>query len=330
VRGASLRADDIVEHLFVTTTHHWLLFFTNLGRVYRVKAYELPDTGRDARGQHLANVLALQPDETVAQVMDLRDYEVAPYLVLATRGGKVKKTRLAEYDSNRSGGIIAINLIEGDELISARLASETDDLILVSKHAQSARFTADDATLRPMGRATSGVTGMRFRPGDELLAMDVVREGADLLTVTDGGYAKRTSLGEWAAKGRGILGMRAMRLVDERGGLVGAVVVDADDEVFAITSGGGVIRTPTAEVRQSGRDTMGVRLINLKVGDAVVAAARNAESGTAESDGDSDGDDQVGVEVEVDGAVEVEGDGAAEASVEPPADGSGADAGVEQ
>jgi DNA gyrase subunit A len=190
----------------------------------------------------------------------------------------VKKTRLTDYDSNRSGGVIAINLLDGDELISARLATDTDDLILVSKHAQSARFTADDATLRPMGRATSGVTGMRFRAGDELLAMDVVREGADLLTVTDGGFAKRTPLTEWAAKGRGILGMRAMRLVDERGGLVGALVVDDTDEVFAITSGGGVIRTPTEQVRQSGRDTMGVRLINLKDGDALVAVARNAES----------------------------------------------------
>ena len=298
VRGASLRSDDIVEHLFVTTTHHWLLFFTNTGRVLRLKAYELPETGRDAKGQHLANVLALRPEESVAQVMALRDYEVAPYLVLATRGGKVKKTRLPDYDSNRMGGLIAINLGDGDEVIAARLVHPTDDLILVSVAGQSVRFTADDTALRPMGRATGGVTGMRFRGDDQLLAMDVVRSDADLLTVTDGGYAKRTSLAEWAPKNRGILGVRAMRLVDARGGLVAAMVVDADDEVFAITASGGVIRSPVADVRQSGRDTMGVILINLKDEDAVVTVARNAERDAAaagapvdENDGEgSDGE----------------------------------------
>jgi DNA gyrase subunit A len=296
VRGASLRSDDIVEHLFVTTTHHWLLFFTNTGRVLRLKAYELPETGRDAKGQHLANVLALRPEESVAQVMALRDYEVAPYLVLATRGGKVKKTRLTDYDSNRMGGLIAINLADGDEVIAARLVNPTDDLILVSVAGQSVRFTADDTALRPMGRATGGVTGMRFRSDDRLLAMDVVRPDADLLTVTDGGYAKRTSLAEWAPKNRGILGVRAMRLVDARGGLVAAMVVDADDEVFAITASGGVIRSPVADVRQSGRDTMGVILINLKDEDAVVTVARNAERDAAAAepsvdDNDGGGDD---------------------------------------
>jgi DNA gyrase subunit A len=290
VRGASLRSDDIVEHLFITTTHHWLLFFTNSGRVLRLKAYELPETGRDAKGQHLANVLALRPDETVAQVMALRDYEVAPYLVLATRGGKVKKTRLTDYDSNRMGGLIAINLAEDDEVIAARLVDPTDDLILVSAAGQSVRFTADDTALRPMGRATGGVTGMRFRADDRLLAMDVVRADADLLTVTDGGYAKRTPLAEWTPKNRGILGVRAMRLVDARGGLVAGLVVGADDEVFAITASGGVIRSPVADVRQSGRDTMGVILINLKGDDAVVTVARNAERDVAAAE-QPDGED---------------------------------------
>jgi DNA gyrase subunit A len=288
VRGASLRSDDIVEHLFVTTTHHWLLFFTNTGRVLRLKAYELPETGRDAKGQHLANVLALRPEETVAQVMALRDYEVAPYLVLATRGGKVKKTRLTDYDSNRMGGLIAINLGEEDEVIAARLVDPTDDLILVSAAGQSVRFTADDTALRPMGRATGGVTGMRFRGSDRLLAMDVVRPDADLLTVTDGGYAKRTPLVEWAPKNRGILGVRAMRLVDARGALVAALVVGSDDEVFAITASGGVIRSPVGDVRQSGRDTMGVILINLKDEDAVVTVARNAERDVTAEDAAED------------------------------------------
>jgi len=290
VRGAALRADDVVEHLFVTTTHHWLLCFTNLGRVYRIKAYELPDSGRDAKGQHLANLLALQPEERIAQVLDIRDYDAAPYLVLATRRGMVKKTRLSDYDSNRSGGVIAITFRdESDEVIAARLVSPDDDLILVSRRGQSARFRCDDATVRPMGRATGGVTGMRFRGDDALLAADVVRPDAYLLTVTDGGYAKRTLLEEWTAKGRGILGVVAMKITQGRGALVGAVVVDVTDEVFAINASGGVIRTPVAGVRLSGRDTMGVVLIHLSDGDAVVTVARNAEALPDDIDGDLEG-----------------------------------------
>jgi len=291
VRGAALRQDDVVEHMFVSTTHHWILFFTNKGRVYRAKAYQLPDAGRDARGQHVANLLAFQPDETIAQVLAARDYEVADYLVLATRRGMVKKTRLSEYDSNRQGGIIAINLADDDELISARLVSESDDLIMVSRKGMSARFSADDETLRPMGRATSGVIGMRFRGDDALLAMDVAREGAYVVTITDGGYAKRTLIDEWAPKGRGILGVRAMKLVEERGSLVGAMVCDASDQIFAIASNGVVIRTRVDDVRPSGRDTMGVTLMNLADGDTVVAVARGGES-------EGDDDDEVDAAVE--------------------------------
>jgi DNA gyrase subunit A len=282
VRGAQLKQDDLVDQFFVTTTHHWILFFTNKGRVYRAKAYELPEAGRDARGQHVANLLAFQPDERIAEVLDLKDYEVAPYLVLATKLGLVKKSQLTEYDSNRSGGLIAINLREDDELISARLVHPTDDLLLVSRKGQSARFTADDERTRPMGRATSGVIGMRFRDGDELLVMEVVREGAYLLTATDGGFAKRTSLDKWEPKNRGILGVTAHKITEDRGALVGALVVDEDDEVLAITRNGGVIRTRASEVRVSARDTMGVRLVNLGEGDAVVAVARNAERETVD------------------------------------------------
>jgi DNA gyrase subunit A len=280
VRGAQLRQDDIVEHFFVTTTHHWLLFFTNKGRVYRVKAYELPDAGRDARGQHLANLLAMQPDEHVMEVLYLRDYDVSPYLVLATRTGLVKKTRLAEYDSPRSGGLIAINLREDDEVIAARLISEDDDLLLVSRNAQSIRFTASDEALRPMGRATSGVIGMRFVNGDELLAMTVVSQGDDLLIATEGGYSKRTPASQYPIQGRGGKGVLTAKIVSTRGKLVGAVMVRPEDEIFAITSAGGVIRTSAGEVKQSGRQTMGVRLMNLAEGDSVVALARNAESPT--------------------------------------------------
>ncbi|MEV4224820.1 DNA gyrase subunit A [Nonomuraea sp. NPDC049725] len=278
VRGAQLRQDDIVDHFFVTTTHHWLLFFTNKGRVYRVKAYELPDAGRDARGMHLANLLAMQPDETVMEVLYLRDYEVAPYLVLATRSGLVKKTRLSEYDSPRTGGLIAINLREDDEVIGARLVSEEDDLLLVSKGAQSVRFTASDEALRPMGRATSGVIGMRFLEGDELLAMNRIGDGQDVLIATKAGYAKRTPIDHYPVQGRGGKGVLTAKIVSARGKLVGAVMVNPEDEVFAITSAGGVIRTSAGEIKQSGRQTMGVRLMNLAEGDSVVALARNAES----------------------------------------------------
>ncbi|MGW0483035.1 DNA gyrase subunit A [Nonomuraea sp. NPDC003214] len=278
VRGAQLRQDDIVDHFFVTTTHHWLLFFTNKGRVYRVKAYELPDAGRDARGMHLANLLAMQPDETVMEVLYLRDYDVAPYLVLATRSGLVKKTRLSEYDSPRTGGLIAINLREDDEVIGARLVSEEDDLLLVSKGAQSVRFTASDEALRPMGRATSGVIGMRFLEGDELLAMNRIGDGQDVLIATKAGYAKRTPIDHYPVQGRGGKGVLTAKIVSARGKLVGAVMVNPEDEVFAITSAGGVIRTSAGEIKQSGRQTMGVRLMNLAEGDSVVALARNAES----------------------------------------------------
>jgi DNA gyrase subunit A len=278
VRGAQLRTDDIIDHFFVTTTHHWILFFTNKGRVYRAKAYELPDTARDARGQHVANLLAFQPDEHIAQVLALRDYSLAPYLVLATKSGLVKKSRLTDFDSPRSGGIIAINLREDDEVIAARLVSPEDDLLLVSRQAQAIRFHATDEAMRPMGRATSGVIGMRFADGDELLGMHVVSEGADVLVATGGGYAKRTPADQYPVQGRGGRGVLTARIVEARGELVGALMVLPDDEVFAVTSAGGVIRTSAAEVKLSGRQTMGVRLMNLAPGDSVVAIARNAES----------------------------------------------------
>jgi DNA gyrase subunit A len=311
VKGAALRQDDVVEHFFVTTTHHWILFFTTKGRVYRAKAYQLPEAGRDAKGQHVANLLAFQPDEEIAQVLTLRDYEAAPYLVLATRGGMVKKTRLSEYDSNRTGGVIAINLREDDEVISAQLVSEDDDLLLVSRKGLSARFHADDATLRPMGRATGGVIGMRFRGDDALLSMDVVQEGTFVVTVTDGGYAKRTPVEEWTPKGRGILGVRAMRLVEERGALVGAVVCTVDDQIFAVANDGIVIRTRVDGIRASGRDTMGVRLMNLGDDRSLVAVARAGET-------DDDEDDEVQA---VDEVVVIETESAAATTGQEPTDG---------
>ena len=289
IKGAALREDDVVEHFFVTTTHHWLLFFTNLGRVYRAKAYELPEGGRDAKGQHVANLLAFQPGETIAQVMELKDYEQSQYLVLATRRGLVKKTALREYESNRSGGVIAINLREDadgnpDELVSAALLDEGQDLILVSRHGQSCRFTATDATLRATGRATSGVTGMRFRDGDSLLAMDVVREGADLFVVTDGGYAKRTSVDEYPVKGRGGLGVKVANLVEARGELVGALITDESDEVLCIMASGKVMRSAVAEVSRTGRNTQGVTFAKPDESDRIIAVARSQERDLSDDD----------------------------------------------
>ena len=282
IRGTQLREDDIVEHFFVTTTHHWLLFFTNLGRVYRAKGYELPEGGRDAKGQHVANLLAFQPGERIAQVLDLRDYDAADYLVLATRRGLVKKTRLQEYNSPRSGGLIAINLREdgdglADELVSARLVDVDDDLILVSRKGQSIRFHADDDTLRPMGRATSGVTGMKFRDGDELLSADVVTPGTDLFVVTEGGFAKRTRIDEYRVQGRAGYGIKVANLVEARGDLVGALVTDPDDEMLVIMERGKIVRSAVTEVNLTGRNTQGVTFAKPDKNDRIIAVARNVE-----------------------------------------------------
>jgi len=282
VKGAALKQDDVVDHFFVASTHDWLLFFTNQGRVYRAKVHELPDAGRDARGQHVANLMAFKPDEQIAQVLSFKDYNAAPFLVLATRGGLVKKTPLTEYDSPRTGGLIAISLKPGDEVVSASLARNGDELLLVSKKAMSLRFTTDDESLRPMGRSTSGVIGMKFRDGDELLTMARVdsqsSQGAFVFTATDGGYGKKTPIDEYRLQGRGGIGIKAAKIdEDSRGTLVSALVLEDADEILAITSAGTVMRTPAAEVRQTGRDSMGVRLVNLDEGATLLSVTRNSE-----------------------------------------------------
>ena len=282
VKGAALKQDDVVTNFFVTTTHHWILFFTNRGRVFRVKAYELTDTGRDARGQHVANLLSLAPEEQVVEVQDLRDYSQAKYLVLATRNGVIKKSRLADYDSSRSTGLVAITLRDEDDVVSAQLVNDEDDLLLVSKMGYSVRCHADDATLRPMGRTAGGVIGIRFKADDDyLLKMEVATPDSFVVTVTEGGWAKRTSIEEWNAKGRGTQGVRAMRLVEKRGGLAGALICAADDEIFAIASNGVVIRTRVDEIRAAGRDTMGVSFMKVGDDDQVVAVARSSAASMA-------------------------------------------------
>ena len=283
VRGAELKQDDIVRHFFVSSTHDWLLFFTTKGRVYRIKAYELPEANRTARGQHVANLLAFQPEERIAGVIRIKSYQDAPYLVIATSKGLVKKSRLEDYDSPRSGGLIAVNLRDGDELVGASLAGPDDDLLLVSEKGQSIRFHANDDTLRPMGRATSGVMGMRFNEGDALLSMSVVRADSEdegkyfLLVATERGYSKRTALSEYTAQGRGGKGVLTLMFDPKRGKLVGATIVELQDELYAITSSGGIIRTFAKQVRKAGRQTKGVRLMNLAADDALLAIARNAD-----------------------------------------------------
>ncbi|QGU05983.1 DNA gyrase subunit A [Corynebacterium occultum] len=294
VRGAELKQDDVVRHFFVSSTHDWILFFTNFGRVYRLKAYELPEASRTARGQHVANLLEFQPEERIAQVIQLQTYEDAPYLVLATAQGRVKKSRLTDYESARSAGLIAINLNESDRLIGAALCSEDDDLLLVSEEGQSIRFTASDDQLRPMGRATAGVKGMRFREDDQLLAMCVVRDGEFLLVATSGGYGKRTPMDEYNPQGRGGMGVVTFKYTPKRGKLIGALAVDDDDEIFAMTSAGGVIRTEVNQIRPSSRATMGVRLVNLEKDITVLAIDKNVEgegeeTAEAVAKGDLDG-----------------------------------------
>ena len=284
IKGASLRGDDVVEHFFVTTTHSWILFFTNLGRVYRAKGYELQEAGRDAKGQHIANLLEFQGGEHIAQVMELKSYEDAEYLVLATRGGMVKKSRLSDYDTNRTAGLIAINLREGDEVVSAFTVSDKDDILLVSRNGMSLRFHADDASLRPMGRSTSGVTGMKFREGDELISANVVTESSFVFVVTEGGYAKRTSVDEYRVQGRNGFGIKVAKLVEDRGALVGGLIVDEEDEVLVVMASGKVVRSNVNEVPAKGRDTMGVIFAKPSKGDSIIGVARNQDRQLDDSD----------------------------------------------
>ena len=284
IKGASLRGDDVVEHFFVTTTHSWILFFTNLGRVYRAKGYELQEAGRDAKGQHIANLLEFQGGEHIAQVMELKSYDDAEYLVLATRGGMVKKSRLSDYDTNRTAGLIAINLREGDEVVSAFTVSAKDDILLVSRNGMSLRFHADDASLRPMGRSTSGVTGMKFRDGDELISANVVTEGSFVFVVTEGGYAKRTSVDEYRVQGRNGFGIKVAKLVEDRGALVGGLIVDEEDEVLVVMASGKVVRSSVNEVPAKGRDTMGVIFAKPGKGDSIIGVARNQDRQLDDSD----------------------------------------------
>lgn len=311
IKGASLRGDDVVEHFFVTTTHSWILFFTNLGRVYRAKGYELQEASRDAKGQHIANLLEFQGGEHIAQVMELKSYEDAEYLVLATRGGMVKKSRLSDYDTNRTAGLIAINLREGDEVVSAFTVSAADDILLVSRNGMSLRFHADDASLRPMGRSTSGVTGMKFRDGDELISANVVTEGSYVFVVTEGGYAKRTSVDEYRVQGRNGFGIKVAKLVEDRGALVGGLIVDEEDEVLVVMSSGKVVRSNVDEVPAKGRDTMGVIFAKPGEGDSIIGVARNQDRQLDDSDDETTENAEAAEDVSAAPGTDNEGEAAA-------------------
>jgi DNA gyrase subunit A len=320
VKGAQLRADDVVEHFFVTTTHHWLLFFTNTGRVYRAKAYEVQEGGRDAKGQHVANLLALAPEEQITQILDIRDYQAAKYLALATRDGLIKKTALTEYDTNRTGGIIAIKLREDDELVSALLVEDDSDVLLVSRKGMSIRFTASDEALRPMGRSTSGVIGMHFRGEDSLLAASVVSDSGYVFVVTEGGYAKRTSADQYRTQNRGGLGIKVAKLSEDRGDLVGALIVEDEDEVLVVLESGKVVRSAVNEVPAKGRDTMGVVFARFEDTDKILAVARNSERNLETTD-THEGDDESADAVEVsDSAAPADESSAAEVVDEVEAD----------
>ncbi len=295
IRGATLRADDVVQHFLVTTTHHWLLFFTDKGRVYRAKGYDIMEAARDAKGQHIANLLALLPGESVAQILDVRNYAASEYLVLATRKGLVKKSKLTDYDTNRAGGVFAIDLAvekgkdgkpvlseDGqptylDAVVSAMLVNSDSDILLVSKAGMSLRFAANDASLRPTGRKTAGVRGIALRTGDELLSAAVVSDQGYVFVVTESGYAKRTEVVQYRVQNRGGIGIKVAKLTDERGGLTGGLIVDDGDEVLVIMEGGKVVRSSVDGVPAKGRDTMGVVFARPDDGDRILAIARNVE-----------------------------------------------------
>ncbi len=264
--------DDIVEQLLHTSAHAYLLFFSNQGRVYRIKAHEIPVTSRTSRGLALVNLLQLQDGERIQAVVDTRDYETNRFLFFATRQGRVKKTLFTAYDSSLKAGLRAITLNDGDELVSVVATNGEHDIMMVSRQGQALRFA--EAEVRPMGRTAAGVRGMKFRAGDELVSMDVVSPGTHLLVVTDEGFGKRTDPELFSQKGRGGLGVRSVRVNEQRGRVVGALFVANEAEVLLISAQGVIIRTPVSAISQQGRDATGVRVMNLGKGDNVAAVAR--------------------------------------------------------
>jgi DNA gyrase subunit A len=290
VAGMELKEGDFIEHLFITTTHHYMLFFTNRGKVYRLKVHQLPRMGRAAKGRHVANLLPLAQGERIATVIATKDFEESEYLLFATRQGIVKKTSFLDYNTPlKSDGIIAINLADDDELISVRHASESEEAVLVTKNGMGIRFPQSEA--RPMGRATAGVKGVTLKGDDVVLSMDVVPEGApaDLFLITEKGFGKRTALAQFRSQGRGGQGVIAMKTDGERGCLAGVRVVRPDlHELVIVSNFGTTIRIDADSVSRQGRSAQGVRVMNLRAGDSVSAIAKVVASRGAPEDAGSD------------------------------------------
>jgi DNA gyrase subunit A len=291
IAGMDLKEEDEVEHLFITSTHHFLLFFTSVGKIYRLKVHELPEAGRNARGKHLSNLLPLRQDERVCAVINTRNFDVTEgkFLMFCTRKGIVKKTLFGSYNTPlKSDGIIAIDIRDGDELIAVRNTSGDDDLLMVSRLGQGIRFHESD--VRPTGRNTSGVRGMRLRKGDELISMDIARDDSDLFLVTDNGYGKRTPIMDWRVQGRGGQGVIAIRLTDRKGYLVGVRMVRDNHEIMLQSRDGVVIRMAAADISRQGRTATGVRVMNMREGDVVSAIARMVVSESGATDEEIDGE----------------------------------------
>ena len=288
VAGMELKEGDYIDHLFITTTHHYMLFFTNKGKVYRLKVHQLPRMGRAARGRHVANLLPLAQDEKIAAVIATKDFKEAEYLIFATRKGVVKKTPFLDYNTPlKSEGIIAINLADGDELIGVRQASEGEDVVLVTRNGMGIRFPQSDA--RPMGRATAGVKGITLKDGDIVLSMDVVHDAADLFLITEKGFGKRTTLSQFRSQGRGGQGVIAMKTDGDRGRLAGVKVVRPDlHELVIVSNLGTTIRIDAESVSRQGRSAQGVRVMNLRAGDSVSAIAKVISSRGAVEDSGGD------------------------------------------
>jgi DNA gyrase subunit A len=278
VTGMEMKDDDYIEHLFVTSTHDYLLFFTNRGKVYRLKVYELPEASRTAKGRALVNLLPLREGERVQSVLSTRDFTEGEYLVFATRGGIIKKTSFDAYNTPiKADGIIAINIRDDDELIAVRRTSGHDDIIMVSRSGQAARFS--ESQVRAMGRDTSGVRGMNVsQRGNAVLAMDVARDDQELLVVTENGYGKRTPIPDYPVKGRGTMGVKTIQLTENKGALAGALVVREHQELVFISQNGMVQRTSVRGINRYGRASQGVRVMNIRDDDQVSAVALVVES----------------------------------------------------
>jgi DNA gyrase subunit A len=292
--GAKTRDDDFLEYLFVASTHAYLLFFTNAGKVYWLKVHEIPQASRAARGRSIANLLRLRPDEKISAVLPVREFVEGRFVVFATREGMIKKTDLAQYSSPRPSGIIAIQIQEGDEVVGVRLTDGTGEIILSTANGQAIRF--EESEVRSMGRDTRGVRGMRLDEGDSVVAMDLVEPGATLLAVAEQGYGKRTAMDEYRRTHRGGKGIITMRTTEKTGSVIGVRMVRDDDEIMLVTTVGKVIRTTVEEIRVIGRNTQGVRLMGLEEGERIAAVARLVERDEAAIVGEADAGEEVDTE----------------------------------